>query len=420
MRTHVIGAGVTGLAFAKAHGDAIVMEASSVIGGKAGSYAVNSSNGSFIFDTGGHWFHLESSPEIMHLLHGLPLIRHERQAHVLLNGRLYDFPIQASFDESPDPAFVKAVAQELQQSTAAGSKPSNYEEFLMASYGNTLYQSFFRDYNRKMYGEMDLSRIEIGYFDTVRNVRLNRSSGYNREFYYPAFDAGAAGIPRHLSKGLPVAMNTPVTAIDAGGKTLIANGKFVHWDKLVSTMPLPQLVQRIVDVDPGILALSRELRSSQGFILNLGIKENGMTPYQNTDWVYVPDITKRFYRVGFYSHVQRQLAPEGCASMYVECSPLHFTCEKEALELIPTIVDELIELGFIRCRSDILVMMPIYLEHNYCLPNVNATSKICDYLRQHDIYSIGRYGSWHWSSQHEDMRQALDLAGQLSPSVTTA
>ena len=31
-----------------------------------------------------------------------------------------------------------------------------------------------------------------------------------------------------------------------------------------------------------------------------------------------------------------------------------------------------------------------------------------------EIYSIGRYGTWHWSSQHEDMQQAIRLANKLS------
>ena len=120
-----------------------------------------------------------------------------------------------------------------------------------------------------------------------------------------------------------------------------------------------------------------------------------------------------FYRMGFYSNVQPALAPAGYIAMYVECSPLFFSNKNEAYAMIPVILDELAELGFIRSKEDIVTVNPIYLEKNYCLPNHDVTSALCSYLKEHNVYSIGRYGSWHWSSQHEDMQQALDLASQL-------
>lgn len=131
------------------------------------------------------------------------------------------------------------------------------------------------------------------------------------------------------------------------------------------------------------------------------------------DWVYIPNMDFHFYRIGFYSNVQALLAPDGYDAMYVECSPLFFSNKDEAISLIPTIINELIELGFIRRKEDIITLNSIFLEQNYCLPDPEVTSIIREYLKDHKVYSIG---SWHWSSQHEDMQQAIHLARELGAS----
>ena len=99
--------------------------------------------------------------------------------------------------------------------------------------------------------------------------------------------------------------------------------------------------------------------------------------------------------------------------MYVECSPLFFQNKEEALELVPNVIDDLIKIGFIGNKEEIVTSSTIYLEHNYCLPNSEISNKIINYLEKFGIYSIGRYGTWHWSSQHEDMQQAIRLANKL-------
>ncbi|OMF37953.1 hypothetical protein BK133_02915 [Paenibacillus sp. FSL H8-0548] len=414
MSVLVIGAGVTGLTFAKVFGDTEVFEAASAVGGKAGSVTVDTDVGPFVFDTGGHWFHQQNSPEVLKLLNGLPMKKHVRRAFVLINGCLYDFPIQRSYKAIPDLAFVKRVNYELLQNQSWKGIVHNYEDLLLRTYGKTLYETFFRDYNKKMYGLTDLSKIRVGQYDAVRNVPIHNKYGYNNEFYYPSDNRGAIGIPLHLSKDLSITLDASVQSINFKNRTMRILNKTMHWENLISTIPLPALVKMVSDVDPAILKLSHQLHASKGFILNLGIKKTAI--HQDVDWVYIPNLDFHFYRIGFYSNVQPLLAPEGYDAMYVECSPLFFSNKDEAISLIPTIINELIELGFIRRKEDIITLNPIYLDQNYCLPDPDVTSIIRDYLKDHDVYSIGRYGSWHWSSQHEDMQQAIHLARELGTS----
>ncbi|MCR8633349.1 protoporphyrinogen/coproporphyrinogen oxidase [Paenibacillus radicis (ex Xue et al. 2023)] len=413
MTIHVIGAGVTGLSFAKACSEEVnILEACENVGGKALSYKVETKVGTFGFDIGGHWFHYKSTPAVLDILEGLELQAHTRNAFVYLHEHFFKFPIQQSYIGHPDKKFVNDVKQEL-QSVNNFQEYNNYEEMLLQSYGLTLYESFFKDYNSKMYGIYDLSAIGVGKFETIRNVRTHRNiTGYNGDFLYPKGDIGASGIPFFLADNLKINYKKKVKSINIKNKTMVINNERVSWDTIVSTIPLNSLIGIISDVDDPVLELSKQLKSSRGMILNLGVKKTHLQG--DMSWVYFPDPNLHFYRVGFYSNVESSLAPVGYCSMYVECSPLFFSNKEEALANIPTVIKELIEIGFIRSADEIVTTKAFYLAQNYCLPDTSKTKVIHHYLENAGIYSIGRYGSWHWSSQHEDMQQAWDLANKLA------
>lgn len=414
MGMYVIGAGVTGLAFANAYGtdQTLIFEQSSMHGGKAKSYAIDSEKGTFYFDTGGHWFHFASAPKVLSLLNGLELNAHERHAFVWLDDLFFDFPIQASFIEHPSQKFVGKATYDLEEAQAKSIAASNYDEMLFYSYGKTLYEKFFKPYNQKLFGLEDLRKISYGKFETLRNVRIG-AKGYNAQFYYPKGTVGAQGIPSQLQKKANVQYKTEISSINLSQQTLTLNGtqtcSFAN-KKVINTMPIALLVQIIEDLDPTIKELSTSLSSSPGFILNFGVKT--LPIYKGKTWVYYPQGELSFYRLGFYSNVEPLLAPQEYTSMYVEVSPLNFSTREEALDLIPQVIQDLKKVGMIENEEDIIVQSPIYIPHNYCFSNKDV-EQIREILSRFGIYSIGRYGSWHWSSMHEDMHQAVELAYQL-------
>lgn len=408
--TKIIGAGVAGLSFAKALGDkkVMILEETDVIGGKATTYKKSTSQGEFTFDIGGHWFHHKNYPEVLELLKGLDLEGHERKAYVYFDNVMFDFPIQQSYEMHNDQKVINKIKNELLK--VEDKVPfKNYNDMLLNSYGETLYEKFFKPYNMKMYGINNLSIINVGEKEQVRNVRLDKNiKGYNSDFLYPKGDVGAIAIPMTLAEGFTIDYNAKVERINLEEKWLIANDKEMKWDKIVSTMPLKELVNSIEDVDSNIKNITNELMASKGMILNLGIKKKPQN--SGISWIYVPEMEYKFYRVGFYSNIEPKLAPKGYDAVYVECSPLFFNNREEAKELVPEIINDLIHFGIIDSIDDIITKDMIYLPFNYCFPEPSKTKCIREYLRNNDIYSIGRYGSWHWSSQHEDMKQAMDLA----------
>ena len=413
--THIIGAGVTGLGFAQCFGaDKLeILEASDRLGGMAASYKLSSIAGVFGFDVGGHWFHHQGAPEAVRLLDGLPLKRHRRCAKVFWDGGLYDFPLQASYRQHWDQELVSRITSEITEITELPKTPvyANYDDMLLRSYGPTLAELFFRPYNRKIFGIWDLSRVAVGWLDTVRNVRAaGPLKGYNTEFLYPAGNAGAEAIPRFLARGLSIRFRARVESINLSRRQIVVNGQSEAWGAIVSSIPLIALARLIEDLPPDLARGAAELRSSRGMVVNAGVRDNGS--FSRASWVYFSDIDLPFYRIGFYSHVEPSLAPPGYRSVYVECSPLFFQNKEEALALWPRIMKAMIRVGVIDRAEDVLIHQCLYQPHLYCLQD-EQSNHIRACLQTHGIFSIGRYGTWHWSSQHEDIQQAAALAATL-------
>ncbi len=159
----VIGAGVTGLSFAHTYaGEVDIFESESDLGGKAMSYKVNTDMGQFGFDVGGHWFHHKNAPDALKLLKGLSLDGHIRHAYVYLDDMYYKYPLQHNYNHHPNRNFVRRVEDELKETQRlAHSTHANYEDFLIDSFGLTLYETFFRDYNMKIFGSQNLCRRQL-------------------------------------------------------------------------------------------------------------------------------------------------------------------------------------------------------------------------------------------------------------------
>lgn len=406
----VIGAGVTGLAFAKSYGPcATVYEASLTPGGKAGSYVVKLKEGDFHFDIGGHWFHHQGREDVLRLLDGLDLRSHHRRAFVQMVGldgkQLVPFPVQANYSNLGDEFKVERIHTEL--SNLPEQTPRNYDEMLRYSYGETLYDEFFGPYNRAMFGLDDLSVLSFTPTDTKRNVRVGNAKGYNGDFVYPAGSLGAGAIPRQLGQGVDVAYGYKLTQLYPHSRTAVFEfaGREVEVlfrDGMVSTIPLKQLADMTYGLPREFKQIAENLRWSPGRVLNLAVKKNH--EQDGLHWCYYPD--ELFYRAGFYSEVERALAPEGYNTMYVEVSPKNMDVPVE------DIIRNLISVGLLTSFEDVLHQDDIRLPFNYCISTPESEA-LREFYRKQGIYSMGRYGAWYWGSQHEDIISAVDLSLSL-------
>jgi hypothetical protein len=92
-------------------------------------------------------------------------------------------------------------------------------------------------------------------------------------------------------------------------------------------------------------------------------------------------------------------------SVYVECN--------EHTANYNDVVKGLEKIRLINSEKNIIVKDEINLDVHYCFFD-NIIEEAIKWLKKYNIYSIGRYGSWHWTSIHEDIKQAQKLAIEMN------
>jgi protoporphyrinogen oxidase len=247
--------------------------------------------------------------------------------------------------------------------------------------------------------------------DLVRKgMRIgSRDTGYNASFWYPR-SGGIGHLVDGLRKGVENCMvNQNVAAIDLNARTLVTtSGETYRWNALFSSMPLKGLCQ--ITADEKLLAAARELSHSSTISFNIGLRGALRLEFQELHWIYVPDRDIPFYRLGFYSNVSKGACAPGYSALYVEVgvSPEHADRLNLVKDLQPDVLRWLEKLGWISSRDVVCVVTHI-IRHAY----VHHTNKrdrlvgsILELLRKHDVFPIGRYGLWDYTSMEDSMESA--------------
>src|SRR5205823_6485379 len=105
-------------------------------------------------------------------------------------------------------------------------------------------------------------------------------------------------LSRALGRKTAAHLNHAAIQIDTQSKEIIfANGRRQAYGSLISSMPLPRLVALLKNAPARIAKAASRLRASSVLNVNFGIKGRNVSDKQ---WIYVPERSLPFYRVGFY------------------------------------------------------------------------------------------------------------------------
>jgi UDP-galactopyranose mutase len=207
-----------------------------------------------------------------------------------------------------------------------------------------------------------------------------------------------------------------VAGIDIKKKILtLADGKSERFEKIVSTMPLPELVRIIINCPKTVRDKASRLRYVSVFNLNLGINRADIS---DKHWIYFPEKRYIFYRVGFASNFSRHIMPPGTSSIYTEVSytkdrPLRHT--HQALK--KRIIGDLRGLGILTAGDEIIAEKIYDIKYAYPVHDIKRERLVSDikyFLNQHNIYSIGRYGSWRYMTMEECILEGKYVAEILN------
>lgn len=425
----IAGAGLAGLSAAYHLGARPhrLVEAEREVGGLCRSLR---SRG-FTFDHTGHLLHMRR-PEIRALVFELlgesAFLRIDRRAGIYSHGVLTEYPFQVNTHGLPKPVVRECVmgfAETLQRKdTALGDDPS-FHEWALATFGPGIVRHFLAPYNEKLY-RTDLREMTADWVswsipkptwtEVVRGAQglATRAFGYNPSFLYPR-DGGIDHLPKAFLERLRApSLATRLTAIEASTRrATLDSDEVVRFSRMISTLPLPALLDAIIDAPADLKERVSRLRSVSVLNLNLGFDAPSLVPHQ---WIYFPEPRFPFYRVGVYSNLCPAMVPAGCASFYVEVSHLPGT-RLDVGALAEASRALLAEAGLISRGASLVVCEPVEIACGYVIHDRHrrATLRaVHEYLASVGIVSVGRYGAWEYSAMEDALWHGRAAAEAVS------
>jgi len=253
-----------------------------------------------------------------------------------------------------------------------------------------------------------LNRIIEG---AMRESRQNL--GYNAHFWYPE-KGGISEVPQAFASQLKnINKECEITKIDLKRKEIRLNGgQKERFDFLLSTIPLPQIPYLLGKIPEDILVSFKNLRWNSIFNLNLGLRRK-LKNFRH--WIYFPEKSFSFFRVGFPNNFSSYLTPSNKSSLYIEVSySVNKPIDRDNIRL--RIKEDLKRAGILASDericlediNDIKYAYPIY-DNNYR----QSREKILKFLIQNNIIPCGRYGSWRYMSMEDVILDGKDTAGKF-------
>ena len=423
----IVGGGLTGLVAAErlqSKGTpATVLERETEPGGACRSLSIDG----FVFDYTGHLLHV-GRPETEHYLREIgvwsQLAVHGRRAAVVIGGCTTPYPVQIN---------THGLAPELRRdcllgfirawATTPSEEPKDFRAWVLDRFGEGLAEYFFFPYNSKLYraSPEELSLDWVGRY--VPKPRLedvvdgalglhDEDVGYNATFRYPK-KGGISLLPNTVAGQLSqLRIGHEVVRFHLGeGWVELVDGQRVRWKRLLSTISLPALCDRIADDLPEEVSEARRaLRWVR--VLNLALGVEGGAP-SDAHWLYFPDPELPFYRVGFPSNHGR-LASAGCHTVSVELSldPDEGDIDGLADQAQRALVAAgLLDEGAVRVRH-IAVLDPAYVVFNH--RRREAVALLRRFLRRHGVLLAGRWAEWKYSAMEDAILDGISAARRLA------
>lgn len=385
-------------------------------GGLAASLVIDGA----VFDWGGHSFHTPH-PEVRRLVfESLDMHEQRRRASCLVRGQLIPYPFQQHFRELADAEVVEECARGLAE-RRNHRVAANFEEFLLQRFGSGLARHFLLPYNRKLWGQ-DLTRLDWrwagervagadgGGGRTAAGARTPLAA--DTTVAYPA-RGGFGEIYAALSRRVAdIRFDQTVCRVDPRARTVLTgSGEVFRWDRLISTLPLPALVN-LVDGMPDLLR--GRAQALEAVSLWLAFVVIGRRLDTEVQRIYSAE-----------PHIPaHKLVLNHNSSPYLRDLPHHGVvvevaggAGQDAAALTAGIVRGLVEAGVVRDPGEIRRIEFRHVKHGYPAPTLDREASVAairEWLEAHGVHPVGRFGEWAYINSDEALHRGLRLGRRLA------
>jgi protoporphyrinogen oxidase len=424
----IVGGGVTGLGTAlRLKVDACLYEKEKQLGGCLRS----DYKSGYTIDRTGHLMHFRDQ-YVQGVIDRLSIewIHFNRKSEIFIQSRRVPYPIQYHLHALPMETRLDCLMSYLDTLDKQPSLQDSFEQWSRSSFGDRLHELFFAPYNSKLW-QADLNSFNaewtqrfVAMPDRELIVRgalgchLNEAFGYNATFSYPRKGGSQAIVDALAAEtSIPIRTGVELVAVDPMSRTCeFSDGSCVHYRSLVSSLPLPQLLRIVHNVDSKILEISTRLRHNSLLYFAFGYENYGENPSEH--WVYFPESQFLMYRVGVLSNYSSEVAPRGsillCAEIAFPGGSARYA-DPEALR--QRVVADLISGGIVQPNWTKNFEHHGIIDCAYVIfdqARRDALPRILAYLRGLGIHSVGRYGAWGYGSIGDALIEGRDCAEAIN------
>ena len=428
----ILGAGMAGMAAARTLSDldCTVYEARSYAGGHASSFQAGNA---FLFDEGPHvsFTPHERIRDFLARSVGRRFFEYPTYATNYYQGHTLKHPVQCNLFGLPTDLVTRCVADFVRAQYEDKRPLKTYQDWCYLNFGRTVTETFTRPYTRK-YWNVELEtlatdwiseRIHAPSLEQVLDGALNPQTGehyYMSRFRYPE-EGGFGAYNDLLVQGVPIAYGMRAVELDPQHRKIsFANGKSEHYDHLVSTLPLPELVKICTDAPQAVRAAADKLTCTSHFLLSIGINRPHIS---DAYWTYYYDQDVPFSRASFPSKYSQKTAGPGCSSVQVEVVHSRYKSIPSHDALVEQCIAAMLKVGLLQSRDEIVAMDARDIRYANVLFDFDRVPNrdiVHGFMAANEIHWAGRYGEWAylWTDQSilsgeraaNEVRAALGLA----------
>ncbi len=415
-RVTIIGSGVAGFGAAyKLHAlgrKSVMYEKENYIGGNAASF----NNEGFIFDVGPHISFTKNQRIQSFFAKNVNNKYETLQARVNNYWKKYwiKHPAQCNLYGLPKDMVVDILLDFIHACKKEHGEINNYEEWLIASYGETFAKTFPMQYGQKFHTAkaINMTTDWVGvrlYQPDLKEVLGGALSSdtpdvhYVNHFRYPS-QGGFVSYLKPLPSITDLHYGYELIEIDHAHKELkFSNNKSNSYCDIISSLPLPDLIPMIKDVPQKVMDACKQLACTTCLLVNIALDRSDIS---DAHWTYFYDKDISFTRLSF-PHMQSPCnVVHGTGSIQAEVyysskyRPLNITLN----QCRDHVISDLKKCGYIRgsdkilfCQAKTIPYANIIFDHN----RKQALKIVHGFLDKIGIHSCGRYGEWGylWSDE---------------------
>jgi len=303
------------------------------------------------------------------------------------------------------------------------ARPITFADWIQRSFGAGLARVFLTPYNVKVWAtdpaEMSASWVgeRVATVDLkriLRNVIEGRDDlgwGPNATFRFP-LHGGTGRIWQAIAERLPadhLHLGAEVVAIDSRNRIVhLRDGRETGYDWLVTTMPLDELVGRILEpgLDPNPPLTIHPLRCSGTHVIGVGLSGPVPAHLATKCWIYFPEPELPFYRVTVFSNYSPHHVPRPGRqwSLMAEVSESSDRLVDEA-QVVRQTLDGLKAARLLGPGDAMESLWHKRLERAYPTPTLSRDAwldQVEPALCTRHILSRGRFGAWKYEVGNMD------------------